>query len=153
MHEELRRRRSQGGRTGAHHRRDAGARQGAQGRIAMRRIGAAAILPLTAAIVMIAATTQGAFSAGDRALGQFLSSECVTCHQLTGRFQGIPPIIGWPEDSFVEIMNEYRDKKRTNPVMQTIAGRLSANDIAALAAYFGSLKPAEQQKSKGGKKS
>jgi cytochrome c553 len=80
-------------------------------------------------------------AAGDRALGEYLSSECVTCHQLSGRHQGIPPIVGWPEKSFVEIMNEYRSKGRDNPVMQTIAGKFSAEEVAALAAYFGSLKP------------
>jgi cytochrome c553 len=78
--------------------------------------------------------------AADRALGEYLSSECVTCHQLTGRYEGIPPIIGWPESSFIEIMNEYRTKHRSNEVMQTIAGRLSNEEVAALAAYFGSLK-------------
>jgi cytochrome c len=79
--------------------------------------------------------------AGDRALGEYLSTECVTCHQLSGAYQGIPPIIGWPEDSFIGIMNEYRSKRRSNPVMETIAGRYSNEEIAALAAYFGSLKP------------
>lgn len=80
-------------------------------------------------------------ASGDRALGEYLSSECVTCHQRTGTFQGIPPIVGWPEDSFVEIMNQYRTKQRDNPVMQTIAGKFSNEEIAALATYFGSLKP------------
>ena len=80
-------------------------------------------------------------AAGDRALGEYLSSECVTCHQLSGRYQGIPPIVGWPEASFIEIMNEYRDKRRDNPVMQTIAGKFTSEDVAALAAYFGSVKP------------
>ena len=82
-----------------------------------------------------------ALAAGDRELGQYLSSECVTCHQLSGKFQGIPPIVGWPDATFVETMNEYRTKKRQNPVMQTIAGKFSPEEIAALAAYFGSLKP------------
>jgi cytochrome c len=117
----------------------------------MNRIGAVKSLPLAALIVAVAITPGAALSAGDRALGQHLSSECVTCHQLSGRFEGIPPIVGWPEESFVEIMNEYREKKRPNPVMQTIAGRLSADEVAALAAYFGSLKPPEQRKTKGGK--
>ncbi len=90
-------------------------------------------------------------ASGDRALGQYLSSECVTCHQVSGRFDGIPPIIGWPEESFVEIMNEYRNKDRQNPVMQTIAGKLSPEEIAALAAYFGSLKAPEPVKRKRGK--
>jgi cytochrome c553 len=96
---------------------------------------AACLAVLAAAWAMSKAT-----AAGDRALGEYLSSECVTCHQLTGNHEGIPPIIGWPEQSFVEIMGEYRNKKRSNPIMQTIAGRFSADEIAALAAYFGSLK-------------
>jgi cytochrome c553 len=92
-------------------------------------------------------------ASGDRALGQYLSAECVTCHQLSGKYDGIPPIIGWPEASFVQIMNEYRNKDRQNPVMQTIANRLSPDEIAALAVYFGSLKAAPEPpvKRKGGK--
>ncbi len=79
-------------------------------------------------------------AAGDRVLGEYLSSECVTCHQITGKYQGIPPIVGWPEESFIGIMNEYRSKRRSNPVMETIAGKFSNEEVAALAAYFGSLK-------------
>jgi cytochrome c553 len=88
----------------------------------------------------LALSAGSAATAGDRALGEYLSSECVTCHQLTGKYEGIPPIVGWPEDTFVEIMDEYRNKKRHNPVMQTIAGRFSKEEIAALAAFFGSVK-------------
>ena len=78
---------------------------------------------------------------GDREFGRYLSSACVTCHQLSGRYDGIPPIVGWPDESFVAIMNEYRTRARPNPVMQTIAGKLSDEEVAALAAYFGSLQP------------
>ena len=78
-------------------------------------------------------------AAGDKALGEYLSSECVTCHQLSGANVGIPPIVGWPDDSFIEIMNEYRQKKRDNPMMQIIVSRFSNEEIAALAAYFGSV--------------
>jgi len=101
-----------------------------------------------AAIAAVPATLSHA--SGDRALGQYLSSECVTCHQLSGRFDGIPPIVGWPEESFVQIMNEYKAKKRSHAVMETIAGRLSPEEIAALAAYFGSVAPAPA-KQEGGK--
>jgi cytochrome c553 len=86
----------------------------------------------------------GADAAGDRALGEYLSSECVTCHRLSGQTQGIPQIVGRPVASFIEIMNEYRQKKRANDIMQTIAGRFSDDELAALAAYFGSLKPGPQ---------
>jgi cytochrome c len=38
-------------------------------------------------------------------------------------------------------MNAYKEKHRDNPIMQTIAGRLAADEIAALAAYFGAVSP------------
>jgi len=98
----------------------------------------AAAIAALAAVLGLLAWANKANAAGDRALGEYLSSECVTCHQLSGRYQGIPPIVGWPEQSFIEIMDEYRGKRRSNPVMQTIAGKFSADEIAALAAYFGS---------------
>jgi cytochrome c553 len=106
------------------------ARLGTTGRIVVALLMAAPI----------ALARQAVAVAADRALGEYLSSECVTCHQLTGRYEGIPPIIGWPEASFIEIMNEYRSKVRSNSVMQTVAGRLSNEEVAALAAYFGDLK-------------
>jgi cytochrome c len=78
--------------------------------------------------------------AGDRELGQYLSSECVTCHRSLGEGGGdIPQIVGLPEDQFIALMLTYKEKQRTNPVMQSVAGRLSQEDIAALATYFGSL--------------
>lgn len=106
----------------------------------MRRSWTACRLTAAALAAMTCAPAS-AQSKGDKAFGQYLSSECVTCHQLSGRSTGIPPIVGLPDDSFIMIMSEYRDKKRSNPVMQTIAGRLSNDEIAALAAYFGSVKP------------
>lgn len=108
----------------------------------MSRCRIARGLPVIALASGLAATLYGvAPASGDRALGEYLSSECVTCHQISGRSSGIPPIIGLPDDSFILIMSEYRDRKRHNPIMQTIAVRLSNEEIAALAAYFGSVKP------------
>jgi cytochrome c553 len=97
---------------------------------------------LVVAALLATASTQNIQAAGNKAFGEYLSSECVTCHQVSGRYEGIPPIVGWPEESFIAIMKQYRIKERANPVMQTIAGKLSEEEIAALAAYFGSLKPA-----------
>ena len=92
--------------------------------------------PIAAALIALAAP---ALAAGDRALGEYLSAECVACHQLGGRHQGIPPIVAWPQEPFVAAMNAYKLKERPNPVMQTIAARLTDEEVAALAAYFGSL--------------
>lgn len=79
------------------------------------------------------------YAAGDKALGEYLSGECVTCHQVAGQDKGIPAIVGLPEAAFIGMMEEYKQKKRANPLMQNVAARLSQDDIAALATYFGSL--------------
>lgn len=75
----------------------------------------------------------------DIAFGQYLSGECVTCHRVDGSDKGIPPIVGWPVDQFVAVLKSYKDKDRPNVVMQTIAGKLSTEEMDALAAYYASL--------------
>ena len=76
---------------------------------------------------------------GDPEYGEYLSSECTTCHQTGGGDDGIPSIVLWPEEDFVIAMHAYKNKDRPNPVMQMMAGRLNAEEIAALAAYFATL--------------
>jgi cytochrome c553 len=79
---------------------------------------------------------------GDKALGEYLASECVTCHQLSGKQVGaIPAIVGVDAESFVALMNTYRKKERDNQVMQAIAAKFTDEEIAALAAYFEGVKP------------
>ena len=78
---------------------------------------------------------------GDAEYGEYLSNECTGCHQASGSDDGIPSIVLWPEEDFVIAMHAYKDKVRPHPVMQMLAGRLSNEEIAALAAYFGSLEP------------
>jgi len=73
---------------------------------------------------------------GDPAYGEYLSGECVTCHQETGGDAGIPSITGWPSDVFVTAMHAYRSKAREHPVMRMIAAPLADEEIAALAAFF-----------------
>jgi len=76
---------------------------------------------------------------GDPEYGEYLSSECLTCHQADGNVDGIPSITQWPEEDFVVAMHAYKRKLRLHPVMQMMAGRLSNEEIAALAAYFKDL--------------
>lgn len=73
---------------------------------------------------------------GDTDYGEYLSSECKTCHQQDGSDQGIPAITHWPTEDFVVAMHAYKRKIRPHPVMQMMANRLSDEEIAALAAYF-----------------
>jgi cytochrome c len=76
---------------------------------------------------------------GDLAYGEYLASECLTCHKRDGTDDGIPSIVQWYEEDFVIAMHAYKRKLRPQPVMQMMAGRLSDEEIAALAAYFAAL--------------
>ncbi len=76
---------------------------------------------------------------GDVAYGQYLSSGCVTCHQLDGADSGIPSIIGWPAPAMVTVLHAYRNKNRGNAVMQQQTAPLGNEEIAALAAFFETL--------------
>ncbi len=78
--------------------------------------------------------------AGDPEFGAYLSSECVACHQASGADAGIPSITGWPVEDFVIAMHAYKAQVRPHPVMRMIAGRLSEEEIAALAAYFNGVR-------------
>jgi cytochrome c len=60
----------------------------------------------------------------------------VTCHQADGGADGIPAIVGWPEEHFKAALHGYRIKARANEAMQLVAATLTDEDIAALAAYF-----------------
>lgn len=73
---------------------------------------------------------------GDPDFGEYLSSECTTCHLRDGADRGIPSITQWPVEDFVVAMHAYKRKLRPHPVMQMMAGRLSDDEIAALAAFF-----------------
>ncbi|MEP2029412.1 MAG: c-type cytochrome [Paracoccaceae bacterium] len=77
---------------------------------------------------------------GDPEYGEYLASECKTCHQVDGTNDGIPGISGWPTEDFIVAMYAYKENLRPHPVMQMMAGRLSGEEIAALAAYFKDLK-------------
>lgn len=73
---------------------------------------------------------------GDPAYGEYLSSECTGCHRTDGADEGIPSITNWPAQDFVLAMHAYKEQHRPHPVMQMMAGRLSNDEIAALAAFF-----------------
>lgn len=77
---------------------------------------------------------------GDAEYGAFLSANCTTCHQRSGQHEGIPGIVGWPEEDFVVAMHAYKQELRPHAVMQSIAQRLDDEEIAALAAYFAALR-------------
>lgn len=72
---------------------------------------------------------------------------CIGCHGLPGyrtaypHVYHVPKIAGQQPGYIVAALKEYRAKQRWHPSMQGIAGSLTDQDIADLAAYYGA--PAE----------
>ena len=77
---------------------------------------------------------------GDPEYGEYLASDCKTCHKVKGSSSGVPLISGVPRKELIIALHAYKQKIRKNPVMQMMANRLSNEDIAALAIYFEGLK-------------
>lgn len=90
------------------------------------------------ATTVVLAVSSGACQAqkGDLEFGQYLATECLTCHRSATVGGAIPNIFGMSEPRFVVLVKAYRDKQLPNPVMQNVAGRLKDDEIAALAQFF-----------------
>jgi cytochrome c553 len=103
------------------------------GRILIRFMSTSRVI---AAYLLATAAGATASWGADAELGRYLSSECMTCHGTAKADSTIPNIFGLGQVHFTEVLRAYRAKALPNPVMQTIAGRLNDEDIAALALYF-----------------
>ncbi len=83
----------------------------------------------------------GALAAGDIAAGERKSQTCVRCHGAGGNSTNprVPTLAGLPAAHFIEQMKRFRSGERRSTPMRDVTRRLSDEDIADLAAYFGSL--------------
>jgi cytochrome c553 len=80
-------------------------------------------------------------AAGDAQAGKAKAASCAGCHGANGEGKAPnPALAGKGESEFVQAMNDYKSGKRANALMKTLAGPLSDQDIANLAAYYASLK-------------
>src|SRR5262249_45753712 len=123
--------------SGANHPERSAMPRATAGRVSARlRLSAGWIAACLVAITGGVTASHGA----DVELGRYLSSECMTCHGTAKTDSTIPNIFGLGQTRFVAAIKAYRDKALPNPVMQTIASRLSDDDIAALALYFQTAK-------------
>ena len=73
--------------------------------------------------------------------GEYLAGECTTCHQIDGTDNGIPPIIGWPLETFIAVMMSYKQGERGNQAMISVAQSLDEDQLTALGTYFSTLNP------------
>ena len=89
------------------------------------------------------ASAEDLLAGADVGYGEYLSGECVTCHSQDGANKGIPAINGLDPEVFASVMHAYKVGDMEHPVMQMVAGRLDAEQIASLAVYFATLPAAE----------
>jgi len=69
---------------------------------------------------------------------------CQACHGANGEGnteQGYPMLAGLNAHYIEKQLNDFKHGVRQSPIMNTVAGNLSAKDIDKVAAYYSNLKP------------
>jgi cytochrome c553 len=111
----------------------------------MIRYCAIAIAALTLTISAVAAAQTPAPAAaakGDPAKGKEKTRMCEGCHGIEGWRTAFPevyrvPKLGGQHAAYIaQALHEYKRGDRSHPSMRAIAGSLSDQDIANLAAYY-----------------
>ena len=94
----------------------------------------------TLATVAVSASAQGV--AGEAKAGQSKAEMCIGCHGIPGYQNSFPevhkvPKISGPSDKYiVSALTAYKKGDRKHPTMRGIAGALSEQDMADLAAFY-----------------
>lgn len=99
-------------------------------------------LPVLLATLLVTATCVAA-PTGHAAAGKAKAQQvCSACHGADGNKTldgSYPKLAGQYPDYLSKALHEYKSGKRKNPIMMGQAQGLSDQEIADLAAYFGSL--------------
>ncbi len=74
-----------------------------------------------------------------RRYGRHLAQECTSCHRSDTVDRAIPSLAGRPQSEIVALLQGFREGRKTNAVMISVAKSLDETQSAALAAYFSSL--------------
>ena len=86
-----------------------------------------------------------AIAAGDIEAGSNKVSMCVGCHGIPNyktafpKTYRVPRIAGQKTDYLVSALKAYREGQRNHPSMKAVAGSMTDQDIADIAAYYSSL--------------
>lgn len=90
--------------------------------------------------ILWAALCGVAVAAGNAERGAAKSVVCAACHGATGNSTNPewPSLAGLGEDYILAQLHNYKDGKRSNPVMSPNVASLTPEDMADLAAYFNS---------------
>jgi cytochrome c553 len=90
-------------------------------------------------------------ASGDAAAGQRLAAaRCVSCHSSPELIHSTVPLLeGQPKGAFIAQWRAFRERKRTAPVMVSLADELSEQDVDNLAEHYAQLQPAGASESPG----
>jgi cytochrome c553 len=101
-------------------------------------------LSLMLALAGATFTAQAQELKGDAARGAKLNASCIGCHGIPGyqssfpEVHRVPAISGQNAKYIAAALNAYKQGERKHGTMRAIAGSLSEQDIADLAAYYAS---------------
>lgn len=97
------------------------------------------LVTLAIAAFTIATTVNAEDSAAN---GKAKSAACVSCHGLNGKSNNPqnPHLAGQQKLYLIKALTDYRDKKRTDAMMNMVTGSLTDQDIKDLATFYSSNK-------------
>lgn len=116
----------------------------ASGRRSPRCLTALAVLAVAMAAAFGTAPAAAQAVKGDAQAGSKKIAMCIGCHAISGYKASFPsvyhvPMIKGQTPRYIEnALTAYRSGDRDHPTMRAIAGSLTDQDIADLAAYYGS---------------
>ena len=89
-------------------------------------------------VLLLAALPLTAAAKGNPSAGKAKSVTCQACHGLDGKsvLPEYPNLAGQHESYMEKALRDYRDGRRTNPIMAPMAANLSDQDIKDLAAWY-----------------
>lgn len=92
-------------------------------------------------------TAQAAAPGGNAAQGKVKSAPCAACHGEDGNSKSgeFPRLAGQSSDYLFFALSQYKNKQRKNPIMSGFAATLKREDMADLAAFYGSQKGLEHK--------
>ena len=91
--------------------------------------------------ITLATASAASLASGSIANGKTKAATCFACHGTDGN--GIDPqyprLAGQYNLYLQQVLHEYQDGRRNNPIMKGFAATLSKQDIEDVSAYFSSL--------------
>lgn len=97
---------------------------------------------IIAAVALFGLANVAWAGSGDAAAGKAKSEVCAACHGPDGNSlaPNFPKLAGQNQDYLQFSLKEYRNKKRSNAIMNGQAEKLTDKEIADLAAYYSQQK-------------